>query len=277
MNGDTALSYVRSRKYQYLENGKWRTDPTADLGRIQRQQGFIRRVLGKASQAGRNPLTLNALVNTAVHQVKIDKAFSTKDIFRLAKRFKSLEPDAVEILSLPTVGIRIGRAAVLRLVQPDAGEIIDRFSGKGAPLPSPTAPPPRVLPGTVRARVLNGSGTAGQAGTAARGLQKANFGVAGVGSADRFTYTQSEIRYARGQQPKAELLRAYVDGPSVLKEDLTLRGGDLVLVTGSAFTGIRDPAGTPTSSTSTPSTTATTAPLRGATTVASAAPAQPAC
>lgn len=274
MNGDTALAYVRSREYQYLENGKWRKDRTADLGRIERQQGFIRRVLGKASQAGRNPLTLNALVNTAVNQVKIDKAFSTKDIFRLAKRFKSLEPDAVEILSLPTVGVRINGAAVLRLVQPDATEIIDRFSGKVAPPPGPTAPPPRVLPGTVRARVLNGSGTAGQAGTAARGLQKANFGVAGVGSADRFTYTQSEVRYARGQQPKAELLRAYVDGASVLKEDLTLRGGDLVLVTGADFKGIRDPAGAPAATTIAP---AQKAPPSGATTTASVAPPQPAC
>ncbi|HVE47515.1 MAG TPA: LCP family protein [Acidimicrobiales bacterium] len=246
MDGNTALAYVRSRNYQYLEKGKWQQDPTADIGRIARQQGFIRRVLGKASRAGRNPLTLNALVNTAVHEVTIDKAFSTKDIFRLARQFKSLEPEAVEIFSLPTTGARIDGKSVLRLVEPDAREILDRFSGKPPPAPEgPAAPPPKVLPGTVRARVLNGSGTSGQAGTAAQGLQKANFGVAGVGSADAFTYRQSEIRYGRGQLPKAELLKAYVDGSARLKEDLTLRGGDLVLVTGSDFKGIRAPAGAP--------------------------------
>ncbi|HUR17730.1 MAG TPA: LCP family protein [Acidimicrobiales bacterium] len=246
MDGDKALAYVRSRNYQYLEKGKWRTDPTADLGRIARQQGFIRRVLGKASRAGRNPLTLNALVNTAVKKVTIDKAFSTRDIFRLARQFKSLEPDAVEIFSLPTTGGRIGGKSILRLVEPDASEIIDKFTGRVAPAPAgPSAPPPRVLPGTVRTRVLNGSGTSGQAGTAAQGLQKANFGVATVGSADKFTYRHSEIHYGRSQRSKAELLRAYVDGAAVLKEDVTLRGGDLVLVTGADFKGIRDPAGAP--------------------------------
>ncbi|HUP69540.1 MAG TPA: LCP family protein [Acidimicrobiales bacterium] len=279
MNGNTALAYVRSRNYQYLEKGKWQTDPTADLGRIQRQQGFIRRVLGKASRAGRNPLTLNALVNTAVNKVTIDKAFSTKDIFRLARQFKSLEPDAVEIFSLPTVGGRIDGKSILRLVEPDATQIIDRFSGKAPP--APTEPPPKVLPGTVRARVLNGSGTSGQAGTAAQGLQKANFGVAGVGSADSFTYRQSEVRYGRGQLAKAELLKAYVDGSAVLKEDLALRGGDLVLVTGADFKGIRDPAGTPAPPSSAPPP-APTAPKPGpggkaAAPQTSVAPAQAAC
>ena len=246
MDGPKALAYVRSRNYEYFESGKWRSDPRADLGRIERQQGFIRHVLAKASRAGRNPLTLNSLVNAAVHQVKIDKSFSTKDIFRLARRFKSLEPDAVEIFSLPTTGLRIRGAAVLRLVQPDAGQIIDRFSGQGVAEPAdPAAPPPKVLPGTVRVRVLNGSGAGGQAGTAAQGLQKANFGVAGTGDADAFTYRQSEVRYGRGQQPKAELLRAYVESGATLKQDAALRGGDLVLVTGADFKGIRAPGGTP--------------------------------
>lgn len=279
MDGNTALAYVRSRNYQYLEKGRWQTDPTADLGRIERQQGFIRRVLGKASRAGRNPLTLNALVNTAVKKVKIDKAFSTKDIFRLARQFKSLEPDAVEIFSLPTTGTRIDGKSVLRLVEPDAREIIDRFIGKPPPAPAnPAAPPPKVLPGTVRARVLNGSGTSGQAGTAAQGLQKANFGVAGVGSADSFTYRQSEVRYAHGQRGKAELLQAYVDGSAVLKEDLALRGGDLVLVTGADFKGIRAPAGAPAPPTSAPTPTAAKpAPAGAKAPTTTVTPAQAAC
>lgn len=279
MNGDTALAYVRSRNYQYLEKGKWQTDPTADIGRIERQQGFIRRVLGKASRAGRNPLTLNALVNTAVKKVTIDKAFSTKDIFRLARQFKSLEPDAVEIFSLPTTAARIDGKSILKLVEPDASQIIDRFSGKAPPAPAdPAAPPPKVLPGTVRTRVLNGSGTSGQAGTAAQGLQKANFGVAGVGSAESFTYRRSEIRYGRGQRSKAELLQAYVDGPAVLKEDLGLRGGDLVLVTGSDFKGIRDASGAsaPTSSTP-PPPAAKPNPDAGAAPAPSVEPAKAAC
>ena len=87
LDGNSALAYVRSRNYQYQDGGRWRFDATADLGRIERQQSFIRRVIGKASQVGRNPVRLNSIINSAVPNVKIDKAFSTKDMLRLAKRF----------------------------------------------------------------------------------------------------------------------------------------------------------------------------------------------
>lgn len=278
MDGNAALSYVRSRHYEYFESGKWRVDPTADLGRIERQQSFIRRVLGKASKVGRNPVRLNSIISSAVPNVKIDDAFSTKDILRLAKRFHSLEPDAVEMLPLPTVGVREGGAAVLKLKQPEAGEIIDRLTGKVPPAaPAGQPAPPKVLPGTVRVRVLNGTGADGQAGAAAQALQKANFGVAGTGDAPSKSNPQTLIRYGKGQLPKAQLLQAYVDGKSRLVEEATLRGGDLVLTTGAGFVGIKDAPGATPSSTAAPTAStkapATTAPP----TTAKPAPAEPVC
>lgn len=137
LDGNRALSYVRSREYEYVENGRWRVDPTGDLGRISRQQDFIRRVIRKASQAGRNPVTLDSLVDTSVKNVKLDERFSTADIISLSRRFKSLEPDSVEMLSLPTMDARLGDAAVLRLKQPDARRVIDHFLGKDPPPPAP--------------------------------------------------------------------------------------------------------------------------------------------
>lgn len=266
MNGDAALSYVRSRHYEYFESGRWRTDPTADLGRIERQQSFIRRVLGKASQVGRNPVRLNSIISSAVPNVKIDDAFSTKDILRLAARFRSLEPDAVEMLPLPTVGVRERGAAVLKLKQPEAGEIIDRLVGRAPPAPDPAqaAAPPKVLPGSVRVRVLNGTGADGQAGATAKALAAANFGVAGTGDAPSKSNSQTVIQYGRGQLPKAQLLQAYVDGRSRLVESGTLRGGDLVLTTGNGFAGIRPapvaaPATTAPGTPAVPTTTSTTA------------------
>ena len=275
MDGNAALAYVRSRNFQYQDGGKWRFDPTADLGRIERQQSFIRRVIGKTSQVGRNPVRLNSIINSAVPNVKIDRAFSTKDMLRLAKRFKSLEPDAVEMLPLPTVQVRERGAAVLKLKQPEAGEIIDRLTGKNVPAePGPSSPPPKVLAGTVRVRVLNGTGADGQAGAVAQALQRANFGVAATGDADRFSYPRTVIRYGRGQLPKAQLLQAYVDGTSGLAEDANLRGGDLVLVTGGGFKGIRAAAGTtPVQTAPTTRSPAAKAPA----TTAQPAPAEPAC
>ncbi|MEZ5251281.1 MAG: LCP family protein [Ilumatobacteraceae bacterium] len=48
-DGDHALAYVRSRKYQYYVDGKWKSDPVSDLGRVSRQQDFLRRrAVGRA-------------------------------------------------------------------------------------------------------------------------------------------------------------------------------------------------------------------------------------
>ncbi len=243
LNGNQSLAYVRSREYQYYESGQWRSDPTGDLGRIQRQQDFIRRVIRKAAARGRNPATLKSLLDTAVRNVSLDQAFTTRDIYRLSRRFRSLEPDAVELLSLPTVETRMGDAAVLRLKQPEARQVIDHFLGRAPPSPDPDqlATVPNIPPSRVRVRVLNGSGVDGQAGQAAQELQAAGFNLAGTGDGDGFTYGETLVRYGRGQQDKAQLLKAYLGGEARIEEDSTIHGVDLVLVTGSEFQGVRPP------------------------------------
>ena len=54
-DGDHALAYVRSRHYEYLVDGEWKTDGTSDFGRISRQQDFLRRTV--ASLLGRGPFS----------------------------------------------------------------------------------------------------------------------------------------------------------------------------------------------------------------------------
>jgi LCP family protein required for cell wall assembly len=51
-DGDHALAYVRSRSMQSFVDGEWVTDGTSDLGRISRQQDFIRRVSQSLRSAG---------------------------------------------------------------------------------------------------------------------------------------------------------------------------------------------------------------------------------
>src|SRR4029079_3160002 len=97
------------------------------------------------------------------------------------------------------------------------------------------------LPGTVKLRVLNGTGVNGQGSQTAVKLSRFSFNIAGTGDADKFSYVTPVIRYGRGQQLKAQLLAAYIEGGATIKQDLTLQGVDLVLVTGSALGGIRAP------------------------------------
>ncbi|MDP8992718.1 MAG: LytR C-terminal domain-containing protein, partial [Actinomycetota bacterium] len=130
----------------------------------------------------------------------------------------------------------------------------------------PTTPPNRVL-----VRVLNGSGTDGQAGKVAQELQRHGFNLAGTGDADGFTYGEAVVRYGRGQEEKGRLLRAYLGGGGRLERDDTIQGVDLVLVVGADFKGVRAPSD-PAPTTTAPAGPAATTPARPR-----GGPAQPPC
>ncbi|MBW3555910.1 MAG: LCP family protein, partial [Actinobacteria bacterium] len=273
LDGEQALAFVRSRNYEYFENGRWRTDPTADLGRIQRQQDFIRRVLKKANQKARglDLIAINRLVNTGIQNVEIDKSFGTGDISRLALRFKSLEPGAVQMLTVPTVAANVGGASVLRMKQPDAQQVVDTFLSREPP-PAEAADSseaPAIPPASIRLRVLNGSGAEGQAREVGQAMQELGFNVAGLGQADSFRYTDSVVSFGRGQRDKALVVQSKIKGGTVLREDPTLRAVDVVLITGGDFGGVSGAATgareAPTSTSPAPATKGGAKPSPGAT------------
>lgn len=236
LDGDAGLAFVRSRNYETYESGSWQIDPTADLGRIQRQQDFIRRMLRKAVSSGlSNPLTLNRLIGIGVRDVTLDDQMSTADIVRLARRFRSLDADTVDMLTFPTEPADVGGASVLLLQEEEAQPYIDRLNGL-APPDDATAGSAR--PSDIRVRVLNGYGADGVATQASVDLTSAGFNVADRGDADSYNYTVTVIRHAPGAEAKAEVLNQYVDGGAVIEEDSSLRTVDLTLVLGSDYTGI---------------------------------------
>lgn len=238
LNGDQGLAYVRSRRYEFLENGRWKADPTSDLGRIQRQQDFIRRMIKKAiSQGVRNPLTATKLMDSFVRDVVVDDGLGTIDLARLGMAFRALGSDGIEMMTVPTTGARVGGNSVLKLKEPEASQVIGRFLN---PPPKVEAPPAEaVSPADVRVQVLNGSGRPGDAGAALSKLAGLGFREGGTGDAAGRS-GGSLIRYAPGAEAKAGLVQSYVGGPVELKADPSVKGADVVLTTGRAFTGIRN-------------------------------------
>ena len=238
LHGDQALAYVRSRHFQYKENGRWKTDPTGDLGRITRQQDFIRRATREAlSKDLFNPKRINGLVNVALNNVKVDNALDIKEMLRLGKTFKSLDANAITQYSLPVVNaMTSGGASVLKIPQKDeatVSAILDVF--RGAPPVSPQQEPD-VVPSGATLRVLNGSGMSGQAGDATSALRQAQFSVQAPGTTTHTTRTT--IRYAEGQKAKADLLARYLVNGADVQQYPGLTGVDAVLVTGTDFAGV---------------------------------------
>lgn len=237
LDGFQSLAYVRSRHYETLVKGRWVEASGSDLDRITRQQDFVRRIMRKAVSSGlSNPLTLNRLVSIGVGNIRIDDAMSTKDITTLARKFRSLDADAVEMLTLPATQAFVGGADVLLLDKEQAYQYIDRLNGK-------VAGPAVVQPAAVSVKVLNGNGVDGSASKAATSLMPFGFKIAETTSADNFGYSETLIRYAPGNQPQAELLKSYLTGGAKLERDATLPTTGVVLVVGADYSGVHAPAG----------------------------------
>lgn len=249
LDGFQALAYVRSRYYESYEAGSWVQDPTSDIGRIQRQQDFIRRMMKKAVSSGlSNPLTLNRLIGIGVNNLTIDSSMSTSDMVTVARRFRSLDPNKVDMQTLPTSDYTTpGGASVLLLEKDAAQPLIDHINGKEPPGPV------NVQPAEVQVRVLNGNGAEGAASKAGLQLTTAGFAVQGTGDADAFTYRRTIIHYGPGGLPKAQLLQNYLVSGADVVEDKTLGTADVALVLGSDFAGLR---ASPTAPVPSPATTA---------------------
>lgn len=250
LDGQQALSYVRSRHYERYLDGRWRTDPSGDLGRISRQQDFIVRALHHAvAQGGRNPITLDRLVDAGLATVTVDDLLTADDIIRLGQAFRSFDPGSLVTYSLPTRPALAGGASILRLVDEEAQPILDRFRGTD---------PAALRPSDVRVLVLNGSGLTGHAGDTSAALTAVGFGAAGTGEADQFDVTEPVVRYTTGSEAKADLVARYLDPSARLERVDEELGADVVVVTGSLQTGVRTAPRPPGPSTTATTTTSTT-------------------
>ena len=119
LDGEQARKFVRSRYLEYQdEDGDWHTDPTADLGRITRQQVFVRRAVAKAVSEGlSNPITLNELVSAGVANVSLDEHLDVGGVLAIGQAFADYDSDDLVGYSIPSepdddVGWSAGGASV---------------------------------------------------------------------------------------------------------------------------------------------------------------------
>jgi LCP family protein required for cell wall assembly len=273
LDGNKGLAWVRSRNMEFLINGTWQADGRGDLGRIERQQDFIRRMMKKALSSGiTNPLTLNRLISVGVRDITFDSALSTKDLTALGRRFSSLDPDRVVLRTLPTDPADIDGKSVLKLQTAQAQPMIDLLNGKAPVEPTPstvpgdaatatTAPPPTtatgstVKPADVRIRVLNGVGTPGAATRAGTSLSSQGFVVADRGDAPALA-PRTTITHGPGDREKAQLVQSALLTPATIQEDPALRSVDVNLVLGADYTGVKPSVSAGAAVTTAPPTTA---------------------
>src|SRR6185503_5784318 len=133
----------------------WRPDPTSDLGRIKRQQYFLRTLAHEALHTSqRAPWRGLSILDATLGSLQRDPEFGFSSFRALAYAFHG-DSTKLETFTLPTRAQTIDGQAALVLDEKQAKPLLDRLRGiENKPAPPP---PAGVSPGSVRVAVQNGS------------------------------------------------------------------------------------------------------------------------
>ena len=238
LDGEQALAFARSRELQFKDpkTNKWKSDGTGDLGRVTRQQIFIRKVIDRsASKATSLDLAgTNDLLDAAVKNLTVDNGFGLDTMLALGKEFRSFTGDQMVTHTLPTSPFTTnGGAMVLRLDTAGAQPIFDLFKGADAV--------PQAKPSEVTLSVRNSSGVNGAAAKAQVALQSLGFTVSGTDTGA--VTSRTVVHFGSGGQDQANLVARHVKGGADVTEDSSLAAGQIQLVLGKDYVSVIDDNG----------------------------------
>ncbi len=199
MDGKTALGYVR-----------FRHDALGDIGRVERQQIFLKAAFARIKEPG----MVTRIPELLKYSLKIVKTnMSLSQSIQLASYMKDMDPSRTVFRTLP------GKAAFISGISywlGDPGTLSEFFSE--IPEENPTeeqtdTEDPALISGLVieiglPVTVLNGSGTAGIGKEAATRFQSVGIDVGHIGNARHYDYRHTNILYPPGEnnQKAAEAL-----------------------------------------------------------------------
>ena len=272
LDRDQALAYARARHFQFYENGKWRSDGTGDLGRITRQQDFIKRALRRASDKGiRNPGTAVGLVNAGAQAVVLDTQLDVGTILDLVNQFHNFNPDSLVTDQVPTVAAPRGGVAYQDVDWEKTAPLLLPFQG----VVLGQRPKPTDIIVDVRGKPPVDEVTT-------TFLDKKGFDAEAFGSKTGTTPTTT-ITYGPDGRDAALVLATYLKNTPRLVLDTTIVGYRVVLNVGTDFAGTREepiayedlPPGLAPPASSTTTSTTSTVPDSSSTVPSSTVPGSP--
>ncbi|MFH8628862.1 LCP family protein [Streptomyces lydicus] len=229
---EKALGYVRTR---------YSVGDGSDLGRIGRQQEFMKALGEKAQEKLTSPGALYNFLDSATRSVTTDRDLDSIDALTdLASTVKDIPSDRLTFLTVPNyyrqADVPTDKANVV-WQYPQATELFsdmahDREIGAAGKKKFAEAAKNPVTAHSVHVRVLNGTGTPGQAATAATELRKLGFTVTAIGNAPAVDRTT--ITYPAGLGTQAQVLAGRL--PAIkATESAEATPGDVTLTIGPDF------------------------------------------
>jgi hypothetical protein len=234
LHGTDALAYVRAREF----------DPTADLGRIQRQQKFMAAMMQKARSAGilLNLPKLYGLIGAVGDSLTTDKDFGVKQLKDLAGSLHDMSPANVQMLTVP---LKPGsfNTAVGNVVQwdPIKSRQLFRSLTQDKPLGGPSdskRPKVTIAPSNISLEVLNSTDRDGFAAGASQDLARIGFQIAGTGNSPAGSDAGATIvRYGPSRADSAKTVAAAIPGAQLRLDEGF--GSGLQVLLGTDYHGTR--------------------------------------
>ena len=247
LDGPLALSYVRSRHFEELKKGKWVEDPSSAVGRIVRQQDFMKRVASIAiKESFTDPLAGRNVVDGVAKNLEVDQNFDKNAIFKLMNTFKGVDPNDTNHVVFETLpaNSKYENGVSYDIIDYKSAELLlAEFRNLTSSSPAITILP---KPKNIKLRVLNTTATAGLAKKV--DSEFTSFGFVSAGSGNASLIERNEIHYNTKSKAKAELVAKYVDATLIL--DNQIKDADVVLYLGTNYKNLIDPKA-PTTTTST--------------------------
>lgn len=219
LDGEQALAYARSRKYEEYQDDRWVSVDASDLGRTQRQQEVVRAILTEMKSPG-SIAEAGDIAGSMAKHMTIDATLADSSVASLAWDFRSLVTGSIDGQTLPVYGDTVNGASVVRAAEPEAAATIDGFLSGVMTLES--AP--------LRIQVLNGNGIAGAASAMSERLAESGFEVAGVGNADDKDYATTTILVPDGSMAGDQIVGQI--GFGVVQIGTVDNGYDAVVIVG---------------------------------------------
>jgi len=132
-SGEHALAYVRSRKIEFLnEDGRWERDGTSDLGRISRQQDFIRRVGDELLSNVFSPSVVRTLFDVGKDYIVTDNELTLDQIQQYAGVLQATDLADITTYQIEAQGTTIQGNSVLepRLGGSNMQAVLKLFRGE---------------------------------------------------------------------------------------------------------------------------------------------------
>jgi len=123
LDGNTALAFVRSRHYTEFRDGVAVTDPTSDLGRVQRQQQFMGSIFAALGET-KNPIVLLDALRAVSANVRVDDQMSLRDAAGLGLVVRGSSPQTATV---PTSRYITPNGADVLLIAPEADQVLAPF------------------------------------------------------------------------------------------------------------------------------------------------------